>query len=411
MTATDVQDVLSQRTPHLLLDRILELVPNERIIAIKSVSSNDPFFQDDGMSSPVMSGALILETMTQAATTILLSNKDLSGQRPTFSQAQKIEFHRDVNPGDQLRIEVEVTKRKEETITFEGKVLCNDAIVCEGGLLFTLTQQPTKAQIHPTASVHPTAILGKDVIVGPYSIIGENVQIGDKTRIEAHVYIEKWTKIGEENHIHFGSVIGSGPQDMKYQGEKSWVVIGDRNQIREYVTINRATGKNEVTQIGSDNMFLTNVHIGHNCVVGNSTTLANMVHVGGHVVIDDKAIIGGLTGVHQFVRVGRGSMSGGYSRLIQDVPPFMLCDGNPAYVRNLNVVGLRRAGLSATELKELKNAYKLLYRSSMNIKQALEEIETGACETDQIKLLIEFLKEGSSRGISKKTSIEESETD
>ena len=157
-----------------------------------------------------------------------------------------------------------------------------------------------------------------------------------------------------------------------------------------------------MTEIGSNNMLLTNTHIGHNCRIGSNIVMANVVHVGGHVEIEDKATIGGLTGIHQFVRVGKGTMIGGYSRLIQDVPPFMLCDGNPAYVRNLNVIGCKRSGMSRSTLSELKQLFKLLYRSSLNTKQALEEFTDNKI-SDEVDYLLKFIQKDTSRGISKKS--------
>ena len=214
--------------------------------------------------------------------------------------------------------------------------------------------------------------------------------------------IDKWSIIGKHNAIEFGAVIGSQAQDVKYKGEVAYVKIGDHNQIREYVTINRATGKDEVTEIGSNNMLLTNTHIGHNCKIGNHVVMANVVHVGGHVHIEDNATIGGLTGIHQFVRVGKGTMIGGYSRLIQDVPPFMLCDGNPAYVRNLNAIGCKRSGMSKSTLTDLKQLYKLLYRSNLNTKQALSEFSPKE-SSDEVDHLLAFIQHDASRGISKKS--------
>ena len=225
--------------------------------------------------------------------------------------------------------------------------------------------------------------------------------IVDNTRIESNCFIEKWTQIGDDCKIHFGSVLGSAPQDSKYKGEKSWVVIGDRNEIREYVTINRATGKDATTKIGNDNILLTNVHLAHNCQLGNNITIVNMANIAGHSSIGDRAIIGGMTGIHQFCRIGEGAMVGAYTRLPQDVPPFMLCEGNPAIIRGLNVVGLRRNGATRADMSELKSIYKALYRSEMNTSQAMEHIASMNPDSPMAKRLVDFIQADSPRGITK----------
>ena len=395
-----VANLIPEAAPYLLIDKILELDINNRIVAIKNLSMSDICFQGQ-IGKQAMPSSLFLEMMVQAGTALLNANKDLSGQQVRFKEVKSLHIERAVFPGDQCRIELDC-QIKEEQNTCEAIVFVEGKVAATSTFILQRSQMPSRPKIHPTASVHPSAVLGKDVIVGPYSIIGESVFIGNRSIIEAHVMIDKWTRIGEDNHIHFGSVIGSAPQDLKYHGERSWVTIGDRNHIREYVTINRATGKGEITKVGSDNMFLTNVHIGHNCEIGSHITLANMVHIGGHASIDDRTVIGGLTGIHQFVRVGTGVMAGGYSRLTQDIPPFMLCDGNPAQVRNLNVVGLRRRQTPISVLKDLKTAFKLLYKESLNIQQCVEKLEQLE-SSPPLDTLITFLKTSTSRGILKKT--------
>jgi UDP-N-acetylglucosamine acyltransferase len=229
-------------------------------------------------------------------------------------------------------------------------------------------------QIHPTAIIHPLANLDPTVKVGPYSVIGEGVKIGAETTIGAHVVIEGITEIGSKNRIFPGAAIGLEPQDLKYKGGKSLVKIGDNNTIREYVTINRATGDDEVTEIGNHNLLMAYVHVAHNCIIEDGVIIANNVALAGHVEIESKAVLGGVLGVHQFVHIGRAAMLGGMSRIDRDVPPYMLVEGNPARVRSLNLVGLKRMGLEPEEMKELKQAFKLLYRSGLTIEQALREL-------------------------------------
>ncbi len=228
--------------------------------------------------------------------------------------------------------------------------------------------------IHPTAAIHPGAQLHPTVRVGPYATIGEKVKIGPDTQIGAHAVIDGWTEIGEGNHIFPGAAIGLEPQDLKYDGAISLVKIGNNNRIREYVTINRATGVGEATIIGDDNLLMAYVHVAHNCVLENQIVIANNVALAGHVHIESRATIGGVLGIHQFVHIGRLAMLGGMSRIDRDVPPYMMVEGNPSRVRTLNLVGLKRAGLSTNNLRNLKKAFRILYNSGLNLQQAIEEI-------------------------------------
>ena len=240
------------------------------------------------------------------------------------------------------------------------------------------------------------------MVVGPYTIIGENVIIGDYSILESNIKIEKWTQIGEKCHIHSGSIIGSEAQDVKYKGEKTWVIIGNNNIIREYVTINRSTGKDTVTKIGDNNLLLTNVHIGHNCELASDIIIANMTNLGGHTIVEDRATIGGMTGIHQFCRIGRGCMVGAYTRLPQDIPPFMLCEGNPAYIRGMNIVGMKRQGFSREAMTQVKQIFKTYYQTQQNTAQAVKELESTEWTTPQSQHLYQFIVEKSSRGICKK---------
>ena len=225
-----------------------------------------------------------------------------------------------------------------------------------------------KTLIHPTAVISPDADLHPTVRVGPYAVIGEEVKVGPQTTIGAHVVIEGPTEIGSGNRIFPGAVIGLEPQDLKYDGAKSRVKIGNNNQIREYVTINRATELKESTIIGNNNLLMAYVHVAHNCCIADSVIIANSVALAGHVKIESKAVIGGVLGIHQFVRVGQMAMLGGMSRIDRDVPPFMLVEGNPPRVRSLNLVGLKRASIDPSDLAILKKAFRILYRSGKPIK-------------------------------------------
>ncbi|NDC82847.1 3-hydroxyacyl-[acyl-carrier-protein] dehydratase FabZ [bacterium] len=305
MNIVEIKTLIPHRFPMLMIDRIVQHDPRHRIVGIKNVSINEPFFAGHFEQDPIMPGTLVLEALAQTGYVMLLSDSEYRGRLPLFASMDDVKFRIPVRPGDQVRLEMDVITIRDRFVKMAGAAFVDGQVVAEGRFVFNLAVVPSRPQIHSTAHVHPSAILGKDVEIGPNVLIGEHVIIGDRTRIEANVVIEKWTRIGADNHIHFGCVIGSDPQDSKYKGERSWVVIGDRNVVREYVTINRATGKNETTEIGSDNLFLTSCHIAHNCRIGNGVTIVNHVNVAGHCVIEDKAIIGGMTGIHQFTRSRR----------------------------------------------------------------------------------------------------------
>lgn len=229
--------------------------------------------------------------------------------------------------------------------------------------------------IHPTAIVDPQARIDASVTVGPYAVIGAHVAIGARTTVGAHCVIEGHTTIGEDNQIFQFASLGAQPQDKKYAGEPTRLVIGNRNTIREFCTFNTGTAQDlGVTTIGDDNWIMAYVHIAHDCVVGNQTILANNATLAGHVHVGDHVIIGGLTGVHQFTHVGAHAMAGFASHISQDVPPFVMVDGNPLAVRGLNSEGLRRRGFSAERQAALKQAYRLLYRQGLTLEAALARI-------------------------------------
>lgn len=243
------------------------------------------------------------------------------------------------------------------------------------------------SNIHPSAKVHATAIvaegarIGEEVEIGPFCLIGENVVIGARTRLRSHVTVDGDTEIGCENLVYAGASIGCDPQDKKYAGEKTRLVIGDRNVIRENCTLSIGTVQDEgITRVGSDNLFMANVHVAHDCRVGSNVIIANNVALAGHVTVEDYAIVGGQTGVHQFVRLGEHSMTGGASAVLRDVPPFVICNGNPCEPHGLNLVGLRRSGYGDDTMRALRKAYGALYRENLTVKEALEKIEALKAE-------------------------------
>jgi UDP-N-acetylglucosamine acyltransferase len=255
-------------------------------------------------------------------------------------------------------------------------------------------------QIHETAIIDHGAELGSRVTVGPYAVIGEHVTIGEDTTIGSSVLVDGYTRIGRNNRIFHGASIGTSPQDLKYRGATSYVQIGDNNIIREFVTVNSATGEGESTVIGNENLLMAYVHIAHNCRICNNVILANAVNLGGHVTVHDYAIVGGVVPVHQFVSIGAHAIIGGGSRIPKDVPPFIKVAGNPPRVGGVNVIGLRRRNFTIEQRVLIKKAFFILYRSDLNVTQAVDRIERELPATPEIRMIVDFIR-SSERGITK----------
>ena len=252
--------------------------------------------------------------------------------------------------------------------------------------------------IHPSACIDAAATLGEGVEIGPFCHVGPGVEIGAGSRLIGHVTIAGPTSIGTGNVFYPYCSIGQRSQDLKYTAEPTFLEIGNDNAFREFCTVNRGTSPEAKTTVGNGGNFLAYSHIAHDCIVGNDVIFSNNGTVAGHVVVEDYAIIGGLSGVHQFCRIGRHAIVGGCTKIVQDVPPYMIADGNPAEVRGINQVGLERRGFSAEDTRVLREAYRKLYRSNLNVKQACEQIGSELSGTDVIAILLAFV-ESSSRGI------------
>lgn len=250
---------------------------------------------------------------------------------------------------------------------------------------------PTEG-IHPTAIIHPSAVIGKDVVVGPYAVIDEETVIGDGCVIGAHAVIHRYTVVGKNNRFFPGCSIGAEPQDLKFKGEKSLTIIGDGGTFRECVTVNRGCGENSETRIGNNILMMAYTHVAHNCIVGNNVIMSNVATLAGHVIVEDRAVIGGLAAVHQFTKIGRNAMIGGMARVNQDVPPFMICAGDPAFVAGLNSVGLQRAGIPAAERSVLKKAFRILYHSGLPLKEAIATMEQELEVNEPLEHLMRFLR-------------------
>ena len=260
------------------------------------------------------------------------------------------------------------------------------------------------AYIHETAVVSPRAHVAKGVEIGPYAVIEENVtlaenvkvgahvSIGEGTRIEPHAVINSWTSIGKDSHIFQFASVGAEPQDLKFKGEKSYTIIGDRTTIREYSSIHRATGEGEETRIGSDSLLMACTHVAHNCVVGNHVIMSNAAMIAGHAIVEDRAVLGGMCGIHQFVKIGRNVMIGGMSKIVQDCVPYTIVDGHPARVVGLNSVGIARAGIAVEARRNIKRAYKILFRSGLSLAQAIAVIEQEVETSEEVEHFLRFLR-------------------
>lgn len=254
--------------------------------------------------------------------------------------------------------------------------------------------------IHSTAVIHTGAKIDPSCEIGPYCVVGANVEIGPRCKLHSHVVVDGHTRLGEGNEIFPFASIGLKTQDLKWKGGVTRTEIGDFNTFREYVTIHSATGDGEVTKVGSHNHILAYCHIAHNVEVGSHVIMSNVATLAGHVIVEDRAVVGGLAAVHQFCRIGSMAIIGGCSKVVQDVPPFMMADGNPAETRTINKVGLERNGVPAEAQSALKQAYKILFRDGLTISNALVKIDSEVPKCPEIEHLLRFVR-SSERGISK----------
>ncbi|HEY7514834.1 MAG TPA: acyl-ACP--UDP-N-acetylglucosamine O-acyltransferase [Vicinamibacteria bacterium] len=403
MSAIDIASLVRQipsQYPFVLVDRVLEHDASTGLVASKNVSGTEDFFGGHFPGEPVMPGVLLLESLAQAAGVWLL--RESGNPREVEIQVVGIDaakFRRPVQPGDQLRLEVRLLQRRRGLARFRGEVRVGESRVAEARLLLQVGRLPPP-QVDPTARVDARAVLEPGVRVGPYCIVGPEVTLGRGTLLDAHVVIDGATRVGERNRFYPFSSIGLAPQDLKYRGEASRLEIGDANTFREFVTVNRGTaGGGNVTRIGSHNLFMTEVHVAHDCTVGDHTIFANAATLAGHVEIQDWATIGAFTGVHQFCRVGTHAFVGGYSVVTKDVLPFSKTVGNrPARVYGVNTVGLQRRGFSRESLVALKEAYRILLQARLNTTEALLRLEAEGPPTPEVRTVVEFVR-SSPRGV------------
>ena len=258
----------------------------------------------------------------------------------------------------------------------------------------------TAARVHPGAFVDPAAALGHDVVIGPGAVIGPDVRIGEGTRVDSHALVTGCTRIGRECHVHHGAVLGSPPQDLKYDGARSYLEIGDRTVIREYATLNVATEARATTRIGRECLLMAYAHVAHDCHLGDRVVVANAVQFAGYVTVDDWVIVGGGSLVHQFVRIGRHAMVGGGSRITQDIAPFVKAAGSPPRLAGVNTIGLERRGFPREARAAIEQAYRLLFRDGHGVEAAVETLRQRFCGMPDVEHLARFV-ETSRRGLTR----------
>ena len=386
---------LPTRYPFVLVDRITEFDPKSGLKALKTVTGAEEFFEGHFPGAPVMPGVLLLESLAQAAGIWLLQSTDPTRSEVLVVGIDDAKFRRPVTPGDRLELDVSLIHRRGDLFRLRGEIRVADQRVAEARLLLSVSHL-RPPEIHETAIVAEGAKLGAGVRVGPYAVIGANVVLGAKTVVDAHAVVDGDTVLGEANHVFPFASIGLAPQDMKFGGEKTSVRIGDRNVFREGVTVHRGTALGGgITEIGSDNLFMAQSHVAHDCRVGSHTIFANAATLAGHVEVSDFATVGAFSAVHQFCRVGPYAFLGGFTVATMDVLPYSKTVGNrPACLFGPNTLGLKRRGFSAETLTAIRRAYRVLMQSGLPASEALVQIESDPALKDhaEIRALVAFIR-------------------
>lgn len=391
---------LTYRYPSPLIDAVTEHTPGERVVAVKNVTVGEDFFQGHFPGVPLMPGVLVIESMAQTAAILLFDRaSEPRHLRACLRGVDEAKFRRRVVPGDRLRLEVTLTAERSRLARVRGLAYVGEQLVAEASLLLTLMREAI--DIDASASVDPQAQIGEGTIIGPNVVIGRHVRLGRYCKIGASAVIDGYTEIGDRTEIFPFASIGLNPQDLKYKGEPTKLVIGERNIFREFVTIHRGTlGGGGITRIGHRNLFMAYAHVAHDSLIGNDTIFGNGATLGGHVTVEDFATISAGSGVHQFCRVGRHAFIGGYSVVTKDALPFAKTVGNrPARIYGVNIIGLRRRGVPSDSISKVQQAYRYLLTSKLNTSRALAAIERDpglAC--DDVRYLVDFIR-SSKRGV------------
>jgi UDP-N-acetylglucosamine acyltransferase len=395
-----ILDRLCYRHPSMLVDSIIEHEVGRRLVAVKNVTVNEEFFQGHFPGAPLLPAVLMLETLTQVAAILLLQRDGAPPHARVYLRGiDDAKFRRQVVPGDRLRLEITLGRRRASLARAHATAHVDDQVVAEAELLLGL--RPDQTHIDPSAIVDPRAEIGEGTTIGPHVTVGPRVRVGANCVIGASAVVDGWTEIGDDNEIYpFGS-IGQAPQDLKFKGEETRLVIGRRNIFREFVTVHRGTrGGGGVTTIGDRNVFMAYVHIAHDCHVGNDTIFGNMATLGGHVSVGDYANISAGSGVHQFCRVGRHAFIGGYSVVTKDAMPYARTVGSrPARIFGVNTIGLSRRGVAPDVIAKLRRSFRYMLQSKLNTTGALKQIERDrslACP--EVQYLLDFIRT-SQRGV------------
>jgi UDP-N-acetylglucosamine acyltransferase len=429
-----VLEHLTYRYPSVLVDAVTELEPGRRILAVKNVTVNEEFFQGHFPGTPLMPGVLMIESLAQVATLLLFCGRGGSWRCGWLRGVDRAKFRRQVVPGDRLELEVTIGRRRGQLVRATGVASVAGQTVAEMQLVLALepemqapprfgresapavtgrpmpvTSATSKDRptanvstaaalrpagdviVHETAIVHPMAQIGAGTVVGPYATIGGHVRIGRNCQIGAASIIDGWTEIGDHTQIYPMASIGLAPQDLKYKGEPTRLIVGEHNVFREFVTIHRGTaGGGGVTSIGHHNLFMAYAHVAHDCHIGNNTIFGNAATLGGHVNVEDFATISAYSGVHQFCRVGQHAFIGGYTVVTRDALPYAKTVGNRARIYGVNSIGLARRGFSPELIGKLRRAYRHLVQH--NTSRALELIERDqSLAAPEVTYLVQFI--------------------
>ncbi len=397
-------DRLCYRYPSALVDAVAEHEPGRRIVAYKNVTVSEEFFQGHFPGAPVMPGVLMIETLAQVATILLTQPGDeRAATRAYLRGVDNAKFRLPVVPGDRLRLEVTMGPRRSRIARAHATAFIGDNVAAEADLVLGVVMPlrdtaGARVVVHPSAVVHPDAVIGEGTVIGPHAVIGQHVRLGRNCRVGASAVVEGPSEFGDGNEIFPLASVGLIPQDLKFRGEPTKLVVGDHNIFREFVTIHRGTeGGGGVTDIGDHNLFMAYAHIAHDCHVGNHTIFGNGATLGGHVTVEDYATVSAFSGVHQFCRVGRHAFIGGFSVVTKDALPFAKTVGNRARIYGLNTIGLVRRKFSSDSVAKLRRAYRYLLHS--NTSRALAQIERDpSLQCEEVQYLVDFIRT-SSRGV------------
>ncbi len=370
-----------------------------RLTGAKAVSASEDYFQGHFPGAPLMPGVLMIEALTQASTLLLLGSADADeGATVRLRGVDDAKFRRHVVPGDRLEVNVQLVRRRGPIAWVQATASVGGSVVIEARIVLAVTEGAPR--IHATAIVAPSAIIGDGSVIGPGAVVGPHVVIGRDVQVGASAVVDGDTTIGDHTRIFPFASIGLPPQDLKYRGERTRLVVGQSNVFRESVTIHRGTeGGGGETRIGDRNLFMAYAHVAHDCRVGSDTIFGPGATLGGHVVVEDFAQISAYSGVHQFCRVGRYAFIGGYSVVTLDALPFAKTVGNRARVYGLNTIGLVRRGFSPEVVSKLKRAYRYLLTSRLTPSKALQTIDAEpALACADVAYLVDFIR-SSSRGV------------